>query len=123
MKCYYHQGQDAVGVCRHCLKGICRECATDFGDGIACVNKCEEKAKATARLISTNIHAQQGLKFGKFIGPSFAILMGIIFIAWGWYCNEMLGFTGGMGILFFVIGALQMLYNIKYIKTQSNKSS
>ncbi|MDH3973580.1 MAG: hypothetical protein OEV42_04800 [Deltaproteobacteria bacterium] len=98
-------------------------CAIDFGDGIACKNTCEEKAKDTARLISTNINTQKGLKTGKFIGPSFAILMGIIFITWGWYCDEMSGFTGMLGIVFFVIGILQLAYNIKYIKPMNDKNS
>ena len=47
MKCFYHNNQDAVGVCRHCLKGLCNDCAVDFVDGIACKNTCENKAKET----------------------------------------------------------------------------
>jgi hypothetical protein len=27
MKCFNHSTVDAVGVCKHCNKGLCRECA------------------------------------------------------------------------------------------------
>lgn len=49
MKCYYHHTKDAVGVCRHCSKGICTDCLSDTVNGIACTNSCAEIMKAASK--------------------------------------------------------------------------
>jgi hypothetical protein len=41
MECFHHEGRPAVGACRSCLKGVCRECATELEGGLACSPKCE----------------------------------------------------------------------------------
>lgn len=40
MECFAHTGVNAVGVCRHCGKAICRGCAIDQGGGLACSEVC-----------------------------------------------------------------------------------
>ncbi|MBP7275989.1 MAG: hypothetical protein KBA51_07280, partial [Kiritimatiellae bacterium] len=35
MKCFNHEDRDAVGTCKSCGKGVCRECAVDMGKGLA----------------------------------------------------------------------------------------
>ena len=122
MKCFYHHDQDAVGVCRNCLKGICPQCAVEIGEGIACRDTCEEKAKDIAKLLSTNVNAHKGLKTGRFIGPLFAMISGVIFIGWNWYCKDSLSFTGMLGITFFAIGVIQLIYNLKYIRCDTEKT-
>ena len=42
MNCFNHPGVPAVGVCKSCQKGLCKECAVDLGHGIACKNHREE---------------------------------------------------------------------------------
>lgn len=116
MKCFYHQEKDAVGICRHCLKGICNECAVDFNDGIACKDRCEEKAIATSKMLQVNLTAQKGLKITRFLGPIFIIILGFIYIGWAWYCDELFEFMGMTGIVFFVFGLAILLHNLKYIR-------
>ena len=41
MHCFYHSDVDAVGLCKACGKGLCRPCAVDLGEGLACQNSCE----------------------------------------------------------------------------------
>ena len=41
MNCYYHHGVPAIGLCKNCHKGLCRECAVDVGNGLACKDSCE----------------------------------------------------------------------------------
>lgn len=36
MKCYNHKDQDAVGNCRYCGKGICKNCAVEVSKQIFC---------------------------------------------------------------------------------------
>ena len=41
MRCFQHGDVEAVGICRSCQKGLCRDCAVDLGQGLACQNSCE----------------------------------------------------------------------------------
>jgi len=53
LHCFYHQTQDAVAICRSCGKGLCPKCAIEIADtGVACKDRCEEKAKAINELIA-----------------------------------------------------------------------
>lgn len=45
MKCFHHPSDDAVGLCKACGKGVCRACAVDLGEGLACANSCEVAAR------------------------------------------------------------------------------
>lgn len=55
MRCFYHQDKEAVGTCRYCGKGLCPECAVDLGGGLACRNKCEEKARGLIQILDNNL--------------------------------------------------------------------
>jgi hypothetical protein len=55
MKCFYHPQSDAVGTCKHCHRGVCRECAAERMDGIACLGRCEASVDAVNALIQRNI--------------------------------------------------------------------
>ena len=51
MKCFYHPNKDAIGNCKNCGKGICRESATEIGAFLSCRNKeCEDKLKMLDRI-------------------------------------------------------------------------
>lgn len=41
MKCFYHPQIEAIARCKSCRKGLCKDCAIDVGNGIACKNRCE----------------------------------------------------------------------------------
>ena len=56
MDCFYHEGRSAVGCCRACLRGLCRECATDLDKGLACRERCEH---AVRELIATIDHSNR----------------------------------------------------------------
>lgn len=43
MHCFRHSPADAVGLCKTCFKAVCRECAVDVGNGLACAGECERK--------------------------------------------------------------------------------
>jgi hypothetical protein len=36
MNCFNHPDIPAVGICKYCQKGLCKDCAIDSGYGIAC---------------------------------------------------------------------------------------
>ena len=99
MKCYNHHSADAVGVCKNCSRGICPDCITDTGYGVACSNSCAEKMRAV-RKKSTIINVGAGviiLVVGAMYGyrgylrgdwmiiifSAFLVLMGILSISKG----------------------------------------
>ena len=79
MNCFYHPETVAVGLCKSCSRGICPDCATDIGTGLACKDKCEERAMKIDKLIDAN---EQALKVSnKQVGRNayLFVAMGILF--------------------------------------------
>jgi hypothetical protein len=56
MQCFYHSGSDAVGTCKHCHRGLCRDCASEREGGLACKGRCEALVDQVSALIQRNIH-------------------------------------------------------------------
>lgn len=54
MNCYNHNDQPAVGICKHCNKGVCPECLADTGDGLSCKGHCFEEVTMINKLINHN---------------------------------------------------------------------
>lgn len=69
MRCFYHQDQEAVGICRSCGKAICAACVVDLGKGLACRGRCEEHAQAIIRLVDHNIQHISPAKAQVFVAP------------------------------------------------------
>ena len=59
MKCFNHDGSDAVAICKNCNKALCHACAVDVGNGVACVGDCEQEVRAINELIRRNQTASQ----------------------------------------------------------------
>jgi len=80
MKCFYHPEADAVGTCRHCHRGICRNCAAEREGGLACQGRCETDVDQVHALVQRNIHVgvrARPLSFvalAVFTGGFFALL-------------------------------------------------
>jgi len=53
MKCYQHNEIDAVGICKHCQKGVCKECVLLTDDCVACI-ACQDKVKFQISLFERN---------------------------------------------------------------------
>jgi hypothetical protein len=62
MKCFYHRDRDAIGNCKSCGKGLCDDCQTDLGRGLACKNRCEENVRGLISLIEHNVRAAPAAK-------------------------------------------------------------
>jgi len=54
MDCFNHIDRPAVGICKHCNKGLCPDCSTDTGAGIACTATRIEEVESVNRLIASN---------------------------------------------------------------------
>lgn len=54
MKCFNHSEKDAIAICKSCNKGLCKECAIELENGIACKGKCEEEVIFLNQLLQKN---------------------------------------------------------------------
>lgn len=90
MRCFYHEDREAVGTCKSCGKGLCRECAVDLNKGLACRGTCETDAQALIQLIDRNIQlsstSTQLVQSSRNVRSSsgiFHVGMGVLFLVWG----------------------------------------
>jgi Flp pilus assembly protein TadB len=111
MKCYYHEENEAVAICKSCSRALCKSCAADVHPGTACINRCEKDVEALNLMIEKNKTAYQktgkaykrnaialllsGLAF-SFIGiipilvsknysSAFMVVLGFIFLLWSYF--------------------------------------
>lgn len=98
MNCFYHSNRAAIGICKHCHKGLCSECATDLDHGLACKEKHEEAVKNINMIINKNTKVYNSASKNTLIAPTFFLFMGLVFAGFGYFSS------GGMTDLPFVMG-------------------
>jgi len=77
VKCYNHPATDAVGVCKVCQKGICRECATEHEIGIVCRENCHQRAAGFSDDIPRTGKSRRGKKLTfSFVAAALIALAG-----------------------------------------------
>ena len=120
MKCYYHQSEDAVGLCRSCQRGLCEECAVDLDRGLACRNRCEATVRSLIELIdlqtrhsATSRSLVAGARRTGMIFSVFFLAMGIIFIGWSEREGMELGLLTIMGIAFLALGLVHFVRSLR----------
>jgi hypothetical protein len=79
MECFYHEGIAAVAICKNCCKGMCRACASDVGNGVACRDRCEKRALAVNNLVNRNLAAvtQSRSLVADLVWPTALFTMGL----------------------------------------------
>lgn len=101
MKCFNHTDKDSVGICKACSKGLCLECATDLGHGLACKGVHETEVENVNTVISKNIDAIESAPKNALILPAFFLLFGLIFAGYGYFSKQgITGFSFILGIAF-----------------------
>jgi hypothetical protein len=55
MECFYHPEAAAVGLCKHCSRGVCRNCAAEREGGVACKGRHEEMVDLISDLVGRNV--------------------------------------------------------------------
>jgi hypothetical protein len=117
MKCYNHNSVDALGTCKACSKGICNECLTDVGNGIACTSTCIDEVKEVNALVEKNKTAHQraskiNIKRGYFYAG-----IGLVFLIINLQMGTDEEFILLIGLMIFLLG----VYSIYVGYKQKNK--
>ena len=106
MVCYYHPERPALGVCKHCGRGLCAACAAVVEDALACVNRHEDQVRGINLITQRGILQAQRVGAGYLRNAVFYGLVGILFGGFGWLQYRFLGLQA---VFFFMIGVL-LLY-------------
>jgi hypothetical protein len=106
MNCYYHPTQPAVGLCKHCERGLCIDCATDVEGSLACKDRHEGQVRALDMLTARNL-----LQAGR-IGSVYrrnAIFYGLVGFLFAGFGLTQIRWLGWQGIFLLAIGVF-LLY-------------
>ena len=98
MNCFNHPGTPAIGTCKACSKGLCKECATDLGHGLACKDTHEGEVNDLNMIISKNVKVFSAAPKNTLLAPLFYLFMGLVFAGFG-YTSK-----GGVTDLPFILG-------------------
>jgi hypothetical protein len=122
MECAEHPERAAIGLCRACLRGVCRECAAPQRLGLACRGRCEADASAlaatleqsmrTAALSSGLVQSTPRLWTGL---AAVAICVGSFVIAFGLSLPQFRSIAL-LGVPFLAIGGL-VLATLRRVRT------
>lgn len=92
MNCFYHPDKPAIGLCKHCQRGLCSDCATLVNDTLACKNRHEEQVRAMGlQLVQAKRVRSDYIRNTIFYGA-----VGILFAAFGISQFQWLGLQAGV---------------------------
>ncbi|MGE5249307.1 MAG: hypothetical protein ACM3QS_03750 [Bacteroidota bacterium] len=106
MNCYYHQERTSVGLCKHCQRGLCEECAALVGDVLACRDRHEEQVRLQEDLTARSLLQSRRAASAYVRNAIFYGLVGVLFAAFG---AVQLRFLGMQALFFILVGAF-LLY-------------
>jgi hypothetical protein len=112
MEFFYHQGNQACGVCKSCNRGICRDCASEVINGLACKDKCESEVIELNRMISGSQEIEDSAKamiksVSVISGDLFNLAIGILFLGYGIYDD--MDFILYLGVVFLLFGFVGLI--------------
>jgi len=110
MKCFYHHRLDSIGVCRSCGRGLCPDCITEYPEGLACKNRCEEAVEETISLVKRNRVAVAKPGINRFFYPFFFLVLGAIQLYQGIFESKgAINTFTALGVIFIVGGILYLI--------------
>ena len=83
MICYYHADKPAIGICKHCHRGICMDCAVLVDDALACKNRHEDRVGDINLMIDRGILQARRVGAGYSRNAIFYFLVGGLFGGFG----------------------------------------
>ena len=98
MNCFYHPSIPAVGICKHCQRGLCPECAAVVDDVLACKNRHEDEAHKLEQLTARNLFQSMRIASGYMRNAVFYGLVGAVFAGFGLWQLKWLGLQAAIFI-------------------------
>ncbi|MBN1907700.1 MAG: hypothetical protein JW927_21665 [Deltaproteobacteria bacterium] len=114
MNCFYPPDKPAIGLCKHCKKGLCIDCASDLEHGLAYKNKHEAEVENINMIISKNTKVYASASKNTLIAPIFYILAGLVFAGFGFFSR------GGITDLPFVLGVVFIVFGVVMVIRNRN---
>ena len=112
MKCFNHNDQESVGICKGCNKAVCVSCAIDTGRGLSCSEVCSKEIAEQNQIVDKSKQIY-GIGKNPTLMPTGLLLyffFGFAFSGFGVYQSMRVGssqwFLLVMGIGFLVIGTI-----------------
>ena len=119
MKCFNHEEISAVGICKHCNKGICPICLTDTGDGLACIGHCTDEVVAINKMIEHNKKIIKETPGGWTSSALLYLGMGAIMLITNYvYIKKVNVLFTGMGVLMVGYGIYILIKGKDYKKNK-----
>ena len=106
MNCYYHPERISVGICKHCGRGLCEECAALVSDVLACKGRHEQQVAALEQLTQRSLLQSRRAASAYTRNAIFYGLVGLLFAAFGLMQLRFLGLQA----LFFILIGIFLLY-------------
>ena len=88
MRCFNHSDVRAVGLCKHCNKALCHECANDLGFSLACQGVHEQEVTAFNDMVKRAARAQAASRSSKYLVPLVALVGGSFLIGYHLYMGH-----------------------------------
>jgi hypothetical protein len=86
LKCFYHPSADAIGLCKHCQRGLCSACGAERDGGLACRDRHEKEVDQVTALIRRNV--QVGVKAQPLSLVAFAVFIVALLVLINLAINE-----------------------------------
>ena len=119
MVCYYHPDKPVVGICKHCQRGLCSDCAALVDDVLACKNHHEEQVHALEEMTEQNILKSKRTRSDYLRNTVFYGTVGLLFTAFG---ISQIQWLGLQGVVYAVIGlALLWAALANYLESRKYK--
>ncbi len=106
MQCFYHPSQPAVGVCQACGRGLCRECAAEVNERLACRDRHEAMVRSLDDLTQHALTQRRRTRTIYLRNAAFYFLSGGAFVAFG---ASQLRWMGMTALLLLVLGVFLLL--------------
>ena len=106
MNCFYHPELSAVGLCKHCQRGLCSDCAAIVDDVLACKGRHEEEVREQEQLTARNLFQSKRVASAYNRNAIFYGLVGVLFTGFGAMQYHFLGLQA----VFFILIGLFLLY-------------
>ena len=112
MNCFNHPDIPAVGICKYCQRGLCKDCAIDSGCGIACKHH-QENVRTLITIQADSKEILQNIEM--LVREILWFFVGIFFILLGHSTDN--SFVAIVGIVIFCFSTISALARMK--KTQN----